>query len=137
MDFLQIKHPKVGAAAEGRAWLRPFWDHIGELEADAAERVALALMRTLDGLEPEWLPRLEAAARLGDRHAMVQAAVGLAFAERQLWGKARQLLEPAAGAGSLPGEVRRRAWRRLATLALEEGDEPRALACERAAAAID
>ena len=43
-------------------------------------------------------------------------------AERQLWGKARRLLEQAAAdAGLAPRAWRRRAWRQLAALAREEG----------------
>jgi HemY protein len=37
----------------------------------------------------------------------------------------------------LAGTARRRAWRALAQLARQEGDETRAQQCERAAAAID
>jgi HemY protein len=57
--------------------------------------------------------------------------------ERQLWGKARRPLEQAAAAAGLPGSARRRAWRALARLAEQEGDEPRLRECERAAARID
>ncbi len=61
----------------------------------------------------------------------------MAFAERQLWGKARRLLEQGAASPALPAATRRAAWRELARLAREEGDEVRAVECERAAAAID
>ena len=73
---------------------------------------------------------------LGHEGAVV-AAVGMVFAERQLWGKARRWLEQAAAAPGLPAHTRRLAWRELAALAREESDEARAVACERAAAAID
>jgi HemY protein len=63
--------------------------------------------------------------------------VGMAFAERQLWGKARKLLEQAAASAALPSPNRRAAWRQLARLALQESDPERAAACERAAAALD
>jgi HemY protein len=67
----------------------------------------------------------------------VLAAVGAAFAERQLWGKARPLLAQAAAAQELPGRVRRAAWRELAVLARDQGDEALALQHEQAAAAVD
>jgi HemY protein len=67
----------------------------------------------------------------------VVAAVGMAFAERQLWGKARRLLEQAAASPSLPVRMRRIAWRELAALARGETDEAQALRCEQAAAALD
>ena len=67
----------------------------------------------------------------------VQAAVGAVLAERQLWGKARRPLELAAQDGRLQARARRQAWRVLARLAIEEGDDARALDCLRQAAAQD
>jgi HemY protein len=67
----------------------------------------------------------------------VALANGTAMVERQLWGKARRPLEQAAAASHLAASARRRAWRTLAQLAREEGDETRAQQCEHAAAAID
>jgi len=126
-----------GAEDEARGWLRPFWDRMGELSAEEREQVALALLDLLRGLGADWLPRLEAALQAFPGEPAVLAAVGAAFAERQLWGKARRLLEDAARAESLPGRARRQAWRTLAALARQEGDVQRAADCERRAAAID
>jgi HemY protein len=126
-----------GAAEDARAWLRPFWERIGELEPDERERIALALLDAVPGIPTEWLPRLESAATALPNDPAVAAAVGTAMIERQLWGKARRPLEQAASAGSLCASARRRAWRSLAQLAQQEGDEPRARQCERAAAQID
>lgn len=126
-----------GAHEDARAWLRPFWERIGELEPDERERIALALMDAVPGLSTEWLPRLESASASLPNDPAVAAAVGTAMIERQLWGKARRPLEQAATAGSLAAQARRRAWRSLAQLAQEEGDEQRARQCERAAAQID
>lgn len=126
----------LGAAEEGRGWLLPFWDRLATLEPEDRERVALALMRCTAGIGTDWLPRLESVVQTFGHEPAVLAAVGAAFAERQLWGKARRLLEPAAASADLPPAVRRSAWRRLARLARDEGDETRATACERAAAEI-
>ena len=63
--------------------------------------------------------------------------MGTAFAERQLWGKARRPLEMAAKDLQLQPRARRQAWRTLARLATEEGDDARALDCLRQAAAQD
>lgn len=126
-----------GAAEDARAWLRPFWDGIAELEPDERERIALALVAAVAGMPSEWLPRLESAAQTLPNDPAVALATGIAMVERQLWGKARRPLEYAAAAGSLGPRARRRAWRSLAQLALQEGDELRAQQCERAAAAID
>lgn len=126
-----------GAHEDARAWLRPFWERIAELEPDERERVALALLDAVPGLPTEWLPRLEGAASALPNDPAVAAAVGSAMIERQLWGKARRPLEQAATAGSLCARARRRAWRSLAQLADQEGDSQRAQQCERAAAQID
>jgi HemY protein len=126
-----------GAHEDARSWLRPFWERLGELEPDERERIALALLDAVPGMSTEWLPRLESVAASLPNDPAVAAAVGTAMIERQLWGKARRPLEQAASAGSLCAPARRRAWRSLAQLAQQEGDEQRARQCERAAAQID
>jgi len=126
-----------GATEDARTWLRPFWDGIAELEPDERGRIALALLDAVPGMSSEWLPRLESASRALPNDPAVALATGTAMVERQLWGKARRPLEQAAAAGSLGPQARRRAWRALAHLAQQEGDELRAQQCERAAAAID
>ncbi len=85
----------------------------------------------------DWLPRLEQAVQTYGQEPAVLAAAGMALAERQLWGKARRLLEQAAASPQLAGRARRAAWRELARQARDEGDEARAAQCERAAAGID
>ena len=132
-----VRAAAFGAAEDARAWLRPFWDRLAELEPDERERVALALLDAVPGMPSEWLPRLESASLALPNDPAVAVATGTAMVERQLWGKARRPLEQAAAAGSLTPQARRRAWRSLAQLARQEGDEARAQQCERAAAAID
>jgi HemY protein len=128
---------QLQAHDDARQWLRPFWDRMSELARDEREQVALALIEAMPGIGADWLPRLESAAQAYGHESAVVAAVGHGFAERQLWGKARRLLEQAAASSSLPGKVRRAAWRQLAALARQEADEARAAACEHAAAGID
>jgi HemY protein len=125
-----------GDATRGRAWLLALWERLAELSHEERATVALALARNLDGIGPDWLPRLQAAEQALPQEAAVQAVVGSAYVERGLWGKARPPLERAAAASALAGEARRDCWRRLATLARAEGDEVRALGCERQAMAL-
>lgn len=132
-----LRAVQLDAADEARQWLRPFWDRLSELSGEDREAVALAIIEARSGMADDWLPRLESAAQAFGHEGAVVAAVGMAFAERQLWGKARRLLEQAAAAPGLPARTRRLAWRELAALAREESDEGRAVACERAAASID
>lgn len=128
---------QLGGHDDARQWLRPFWDRLAELPREDRDAVALALADARDGIGSDWLPRLESAAQAFGHEPAVVAAVGLALAERQLWGKARALLEQAAASPGLAGAVRRRAWRVLSAMARSEGDEPRAQGYERAAAGLD
>lgn len=125
------------AAADARGWLRPLWERLRELTAEERAQVALALAAAVDGIGVDWVPLLEAAQQTYVHEAAVQAAVGAAFAARGLMGKARRPLEIAAADRVLDGAARRRAWRALAAMAREEGDDERAQRCEQAAAAID
>jgi HemY protein len=132
-----LRAVQLDAADDARQWLQPFWDGLTGLAREDREAVALALIAARGGIGGDWLPRLESAAQAFGHEPAVVAAVGMAFAERQLWGKARRLLEQGAASPALPAATRRAAWRELARLAREEGDEARAVECERAAAAID
>ncbi len=128
---------QLEAVDDARHWLRPFWDRLAELAREDREQVALALIDARAGIGVDWLPRLESAAQAFGHESAVVAAVGMAFAERRLWGKARRLLEQAAAAPGLAASTRRAAWRQLAALAREEADDAQVLRCERAAAALD
>jgi HemY protein len=126
-----------GASDEARGWLRPFWERLAELAAEERAALALAFAHALPGLGVEWLPRLEAAAQAYGREPAMNYAVGRALAERQLWGKARRLLEESAGEASLPSQARRKAWLTLARIAAQEGDIERAARAHEAAARLD
>jgi HemY protein len=121
---------------EARGWLRPFWEQLTELGADERAAVSLALVSAITGIGAEWLPRLEAASTAFSREGAVALAVGAALAERQLWGKARRLLEQAASDSSLVAAGRRKAWLTLAALAQQEGNAARAAECFEAAARL-
>jgi HemY protein len=125
-----------GATEEARNWLRPFWDGMAELGADGREQASLALIEAVEGIGADWLPRLESALHAFPNEPAVVLAVGMAFAERRLWGKARRPLEQAAQSSGLEHVCRRLAFRRLAQLAREEGDEARAVQSEQAAARL-
>ncbi len=121
---------------DARAWLRPFWDRATELTPDERACIALALVGAMPGLGGDWLPRLEAASLALPREGAVSLAVGSALVERQLWGKARHLLEQAAVDPTLAAPPRRRAWLLLADLAGRDADPARAARCYEAAARI-
>ena len=132
-----MRMARFGQPEEARQWLRPFWEQMQDLGVDGRDQVARALTQCLPGIGADWLPRLESAQLAYVQEPIVTLAVGAALAERQLWGKARRPLEQAAGHATLDPACRRLAWRLLARLAREERDEPRALRCEQAAAAVE
>lgn len=115
----------MDAAAEARGWLRPHWERLAELGERERRDVQDALVEALPGLSADWLPLLEEAVAAAPGDAALSHAVGCAMAERQLWGRARRLLENAATMPSADRELRRKAWRSLATIA--ENDEDQAL----------
>ena len=127
---------QLGQPDEARAWMRPFWDRLGDLAADERAALAGGLVSALPGLGAEWLPRLEAAAQAYPRESAIAHAVGSALAERQLWGKARALLESAAADPALAAHWRRHAWLNLARIAEEQDDTARASRCYEQAARV-
>lgn len=126
----------LGAFEEARSWLRPFWEQLSELASDERSAIALGLVHAMQGIGPEWLPRLEQASQAFSREGAIALAVGSALAERQLWGKARRLLEQAAEDHMLAIAARRKAWLALAQLARQDGDAERAAACFESAARL-
>ncbi|HSN31137.1 MAG TPA: heme biosynthesis protein HemY, partial [Ideonella sp.] len=123
-----------GASDEARAWLRPLIDDLDEFTPDERAALALALLAAQDGIGSEWLPRLEAAVAAYPREPALALAAGSVLAERQLWGKARQLLRQAAADPTLGRAGRRRAWLRLAQIAEQEGDTAAAAGAYESAA---
>lgn len=122
-----------GHADEARGWLRPFWEPLEAESDDDRAALARALVAARSGIGVEWLPRLEAAAQGWPRDGAVAFAAGAVLAERQLWGKARRLLEQAAADELLDAATRRRAWKLLARIADEQDDGDRAAAYRREA----
>jgi len=126
----------LGAPEDGRGWLRPFWESIAEQGADERQALAEALVLCTPGLGPEWLQRLEGAVQRFPRDGTMALALGHALAERQLWGKARLMLEQAADDRELSIAARRRSWLRLAEMAEQDDDPERRARCFEAAARL-
>jgi HemY protein len=115
-----------GDAALARAWLLPVWEQMLAPDADLGERLCLKLVTVLeaglDSLDAPWLARIEAAQSSRPQDARLAYLAGMACLSRQLWGKARQLLEQAAPALQ-DAALQRSAWRTLAVLAEQRGDD--------------
>ena len=115
-----------GDATQVRAWLLPVWERMVELPDALAEHHALKLVRALetglDTLDGPWLARIESAQQANPRDARLQYLAGMACLKRQLWGKAQQLLTQAA-LQLTDASLQASAWRHLAELAEQRGDD--------------
>jgi HemY protein len=116
-----------GDAALARQWASPAWEQMVQsqvsLPEDLQVRLVQTLERSMDALDGVWLARLEAGLLARPRDAKLQYIAGMACLQRQLWGKAQQLLSQAVLGLQDPG-LQRRAWKALAQLAEERGDQP-------------
>jgi HemY protein len=119
-----------------RAWLEPLWQQFDALEAAQQRQLVAAFEPGLPQLDSAWLARLEQQQRLSPNNALLQYLAGQAFMQRQLWGKASQLLTQASH-GLRDAALLRRTWRSLARLAEERGDEAAAQAAWKQAALLD
>lgn len=118
-----------GSAQQVRQWLLPVWQQMVD-QPDAlsdlhALKLISALEAGLDDIDAAWLARIEAAQQANPRDPRLQYLAGMACLQRQLWGKAQQLLAQAAPQ-LRDAPLRRSAWQRLAELAEQRGDTPAA-----------
>ncbi|MCB1989758.1 MAG: heme biosynthesis protein HemY, partial [Burkholderiaceae bacterium] len=129
-----------GSAEQVRQWLLPVWQHMVDLPNALAEHHALKLVQALEAglhdLDAAWLARIESAQQANPRDTRLQYLAGMACAQRQLWGKAQQLLAQAAPQ-LRDDRLRRNAWRKLATLAEQRGDAQAASQAWKNAALAD
>lgn len=114
-----------GDATTARQWLLPAWQQMVELPGALSDHHAIKLVRALEaGLEAvdaAWLARIETAAQANPRDTRLQYLAGMACLQRQLWGKAQQLLMQSTHQLQDAG-LRRSAWQHLAELAEQRGD---------------
>ena len=119
-----------------RRWLDPVWTSLAELDAVQQRQLVLVLEPGLPSLDAAWLARLEQAQRQMPGNAFLQYLAGQAFMQRQLWGKAAQLLGQASHTLQDP-VLLRRTWSSLARLAEERSDTAAAQAAWKRAALLD
>ena len=117
------------------AWLAPVWQGFAALDANQQRQLVQALEPGLPQLDAAWLARLEQSQRQWPNNAYLQYLTGQACVQRQLWGKAAQLLGQASHSLREPALLRR-TWCALATLAEERGDEASAQAAWKKAALL-
>ena len=126
-----------GDAALARIWLLPIWEQAMLSSSSISDSMRIKLIAALelglDSLDVPWLARIEAAQTARPRDANVQYLAGMACLNRQLWGKARQLLALSV-LGLQDAGLYRKAWRGLAVLAEQRGDEAAAAEAYKQAA---
>jgi HemY protein len=127
-------------AAETRAWVRqclePVWDRFEEWDDAMQARLVQALEPALADIDDTWLVRLEQRQRHWPDNPCLQYLTGQVCLQRQLWGKADQLLRQAS-LRLVDPVLRRRCWRSIARLAEERGDQAMALKAWKTAAEAD
>lgn len=114
-----------GDAQQVRQWLQPVWQQMVDQPDALADQHALRLINALEAglgdIDAAWLARIESAQQANPRDPRLQYLAGMACLQRQLWGKAQQLLAQAAPQ-LRDASLRRGAWQRLAELAEQRGD---------------
>jgi HemY protein len=115
--------------ALARNWLLPVWELALARPDWVTDVQSVRLVRVLEGglvsgdtvADRDWLSRIEAAQQRYARDPNLQYLAGKACMNRQLWGKAHQLLNQASAGLKDPG-LRASAWCSLAELAEQRGD---------------
>ena len=115
-----------GEPAQVRAWLLPIWERqvhrkSSTLGDDQSLKLLRVLQANLQELDAAWLARIEAASQAQPQEPRLQYLSAMACLQRQLWGKAEQLLRQAAPRLSEPS-LRANAWAALAQLAEQRDD---------------
>lgn len=130
-----------GDAALARQWLVPAWDAWLQQPDALPDLHRTHLVQVLEEAmaaageagDPAWLARIESAQRAQPRDVTFQYLAGMVCLQRGLWGKAQSLLTQATR-GLDDVNLRRSAWRALAALAEQRGDQAGAAAAWREAA---
>jgi HemY protein len=118
------------------AWTDPLWNGFEQLDDGQQRQFVRVVEQGLPALDAAGLARLEQQQRQWPQNPHLQYLAGQACLQRQLWGKAAQLLGQARN-GLQDATLLRRTWRSLAVLAEERGDEPAAQAAWKQAALLD
>jgi HemY protein len=115
--------------------LQPVWHRYDDLTNDQQIRLAVCIEPLVPYLEQEWVAQVELAQAQHTSDAVLQYLAAQTYMQRQLWGKAKPLLERSAK-GLSNTSLRRRAWVSLATMATEQGDLPAAALAWQAGAQL-
>ena len=123
------------AALVARDMVLGVWSQYAALDAHWRARLVKVLARRMDVNDTGWLARIEQMQRQLPNDPFLQYLGGHVCLQRQLWGKAAQLLSQAS-TGLVDAELLRQTWCGLALLAEERGDATAAQAAWKRAAQI-
>ena len=114
-----------GEGPQARSWLLPVWEHLtayaGPRTDNYLPKLVQVMVSCLGRLDGAWLARMEGAANTHPHEPRLQFLAGMACVQRELWGKAQQLLTRSAPHLQEP-LLRTMAWQRLALMAEHRGD---------------
>ena len=130
-----------GNIEQARIWLLPVWELYAaqpeNLSAQQRSQLINALQSSDETIDNTWLQRIEAAHLRAPQHAELQYLMGMACLQRQLWGKAQQLLTQATKGLQNDPALLRNAWRALARIAETRQDTAQASAAWKQAALVE
>jgi HemY protein len=123
-----------------RSWLQALWQRYPQLSESEQMRLVRALEASFaagqelgGSVDAAWLQNIETAQRQLPHDLPLQYLAGMACYHRQLWGKAQQQLS-AVAPRLKDGALQRSAYRHLAMLAEQRGDDAAALTAWKQAA---
>jgi HemY protein len=122
-------------------WLLPVWQELTRMPETGSslqrQRLVKVLSAAMEAMSPdsEWLARVEQARLANPRSLELQYLSGMVCLRHGLWGKAQQMLEQVAPRITAK-DLQRQAWRALAELAEQKGDNAQALACWKLSAKV-
>lgn len=123
------------AASLARDVVLNVWSAYSSLDAHWRARLVRVLARRMDAADAGWLARIEQMQRQLPNDPFLQYLGGHVCLQRQLWGKAAQLLTQAS-TGLQDADLLRQTWCGLAALAEERGDDAAARQAWKRAAQI-
>lgn len=130
-----------GSVEQTRDWLLPVWERFANqpesLGSNQRSQLINALQNSAEVIDNNWLQRIEAAHLRAPHHADLQYLMGMVCLQRQLWGKARQLLTQATAGLQQNPTLLRNAWRALALIAESHQDSEQASAAWKQAALVE
>ncbi len=121
-----------GNSQTALTWLAPAWNLMTTQPKSLTESQQVRLIQTLAahlkiiGVDKNWLTAIDQARLMNPRNALLQYLSAMTCMHNGLWGKAQQLMLEASGQLTHP-KLKKEAWRTLAELALQHGQETQAV----------